>query len=87
MPGVNSGRRTRRGMELQQRHREHGVRIWKEEIELEKFFLIPKLRALCDVVVIPFPSVSSLPLLGSSPASKFARGDTIRLSSGLFDFL
>ena len=49
-------------MELPQRRRGHEVRIRKEEIELEKHVLIPKLRALCVFVVIPFPSVSSLPV-------------------------
>jgi hypothetical protein len=52
-------------MELPQRHREHGVRIRKEEINhrnsgIRNIFK-SELRALCVSVVIPFPSVSSLP--------------------------
>jgi hypothetical protein len=54
-------------MELPQRHRAHGVRIRKEEIngrksEIRKHFLKSELRVLCVSVVIIFSSVSSLRL-------------------------
>ena len=51
-------------MELPQRHREHGVRIRKEEINhrnsgIRNIFK-SELSALCVSVVITFPSASSL---------------------------
>jgi hypothetical protein len=72
-------------MKLPQRHREHGVRIRKEEIHhrnsgIRNIFK-SELRALCVSVVIPFPSVSSFPSAFSLPPLRPSHGGGVERSS------